>query len=121
MERFSIQHEWLGDGIFAVVVAGDVDLHAAPALKGELLDVVERGARVIVADLLGATLFDSTTLGVLLAVNKRLQPYEAPLSVVCGAGLRAVLLGTGLDAILRVFATREQAFATERRRELAVA
>jgi anti-sigma B factor antagonist len=104
---FTIEREQFEEGGYAVAVAGDVDLHAAPALKRELLDAVARGGRTIVADLAGATLFDSTPLGVLLAVSKRLEATDARLSVVCSGALLAFVERTGLDELLHVVASRD--------------
>jgi anti-anti-sigma factor len=102
MARFDIQREELEEGSYAVSVAGRIDLHAAPALKRELLDIAAGGGRTIVADLAGATLFDSTPLGVLLAVSRRLEATGATLSVVCSDALLAFVVRTGLDQVLDV-------------------
>lgn len=100
MDRYTIHREQLDAGVYTVAVTGEVDLHAAPALKRALLDIVADGGRTIVADLGDATLFDSTTLGVLLAVSKRLETTDASLSVVCSDHLLAFGARTGLDRIL---------------------
>jgi anti-anti-sigma factor len=103
MPRFTIEQRRVQEGIHAVVVAGDVDLHAAPALKRALLELAERnGAVFVVVDLLAATLFDSTTIGVLLAVQKRLRDDGGRLSVVCASVLRAFLVETELDELLDI-------------------
>jgi anti-sigma B factor antagonist len=107
MERFSIQRHQLGGDVYAVDIEGDVDLHAAPVLKAELLDILAGGGRTIIADLGRATLFDSTTLGVLLAVTKRIEATDATLSVVCNDALLAFVVQTGLDRLLHVGRSRQ--------------
>jgi anti-sigma B factor antagonist len=104
MERYSILRDRLEDDSYAVAVAGEIDLHAAPALKRELLAVVARGGRRIVVDFAAASLADSTPLGVLLAVNKRIAPSGASLSIVCSEALYAFFVRTGLDELLSVVA-----------------
>ena len=76
MRRFTIEQQRVEEGIHAVVVGGDVDLHAA--------------------------LFDSTTIGVLLAVQRRLGDAGGRLSVLCAAELRTFLAETELDGVLDV-------------------
>ena len=56
----------LGDGIFSVSVAGEVDLATAPELKEALGHAVSSGATGVLVDLSNATFIDSTTLGVLM-------------------------------------------------------
>jgi len=109
MERFSIERTQLGGDAYAVAVAGEIDLYAAPALKRELLALVAHGGRRIVVDFVAASLFDSTPLGVLLAVSKRIEPSGASLSVVCGEALLAFCARTGLDELLDVVAPRAEA------------
>ncbi|MDF3301397.1 STAS domain-containing protein [Streptomyces tropicalis] len=87
----------VADGTCAIQVCGSVDWHAAPALRGTLL---ERAARVptTVVDLSGLTFADSALLHVLLDVQRhcrasgarlvidaRLQPVLARLFTVTGA------------------------------------
>jgi anti-anti-sigma factor len=84
----------------AVRLEGQVDLHAAPQLKRVLLGAV--GVRSVVVDLTGVRLVDSTTLGVLLGVDRRFTEAGTTLSVVCGGQVLALMRGTGLDEILEV-------------------
>lgn len=83
-----------------VRLEGRVDLHAAPELKRVLLEAA--GVRGVVVDLTDAQLFDSTTLGVLLAAERRLAACGSTLTVICGGALLALIRRTGLDGLLDV-------------------
>ncbi len=96
--------EGKGDGPVHVVEAfGEVDLHTAPELRAELVQLIEGGARTVVVDFSGASFLDSTTLGVLLGAIRRLQPLGGELLVVCGnRSLRKIFEITQLEQIMHV-------------------
>jgi anti-sigma B factor antagonist len=57
---------WAAGPITHVVAAsGEIDLHAAPALRETLASLAGQGRRNIVLDMSGATFMDSTAIGVL--------------------------------------------------------
>ena len=60
--EFKIATADLGEGVFTVSVAGEVDPATAPELKEALGDVVNSGAQGVLVDLSNATFIDSTTL-----------------------------------------------------------
>jgi anti-sigma B factor antagonist len=110
--NFEITTEPLAEHAFAVAIAGEVDLYVAPELKQQLLDVIDRGATVIVVDLTDATFVDSTTLGVLIGAVRRLRANDGQLSVVCNdRNVAKTFELTGLDRVFEIFPTREQALA----------
>jgi anti-sigma B factor antagonist len=90
---------------------GELDMAAAPDLRGMLAQlIVERTKRVVV-DLSEATFIDSTTIGALVAAHHRVRRYGGVLELVCTnpnvlrtfefAGLRRELvIHESLDEIL---------------------
>ena len=73
--NFSLSSEKLDDGAdYIVSLGGEVDLYTAPELKQELHRLVGEGATRLVIDMSETTFIDSTTLGVLLSVVKRVRP-----------------------------------------------
>lgn len=54
-----------------VELSGDVDVATAPALRDNLLALVNRGADSLVVDLRGVTFIDSTGVGTLLRIFHR--------------------------------------------------
>lgn len=62
------------DGTEATVVAyGEIDLASSPDLRGELQGLLDDGVRRIVLDLGAVTFVDSSGLGVLVGVLKRIN------------------------------------------------
>jgi anti-sigma B factor antagonist len=55
-----------------VVVRGDVDMATAPQLRDTLMSLVDNGVTTIVIDCTGLEFLDSSGIGVLIAVRKRL-------------------------------------------------
>jgi anti-sigma B factor antagonist len=96
----------LGNGVFTVSVAGEVDLATAPELKEALAEVVRSGATGVVVDLSNASFIDSTTLGVLMGAVKRLRPGGGELVIAChDPNIRKIFEITLLDRVFRIFET----------------
>jgi anti-sigma B factor antagonist len=60
------------DGAATVVVRGEIDMATAPQLRDTLLGIVDAGATRIAIDCRGLGFLDSSGIGVLIAVRKRL-------------------------------------------------
>jgi anti-sigma B factor antagonist len=85
-------------------VAGEVDVYGAPALREQLIKLVENGARYVVADLSGVDFLDSSGLGVLVGGLKRLRLHEGSLTIVTGGGAIPQLFEmTGLSRAFTVY------------------
>jgi anti-sigma B factor antagonist len=100
------------DGEASIVsVEGELDLSTAPRLKWMLVDSLDAGARQLVVDLSRVTFMDSTALGVLVGVNRSLEP-GARLAIV---GSREKVLQifefSGIDSAFAIFPTRDEALA----------
>jgi len=110
--NFSLSTETLQDGADAVVsLEGEVDLYTAPELKQELHRLVGEGAKRIVIDMTATTFIDSTTLGVLLSVVKRVRPEGGAVVLVCpDRNVKRIFEITLLDRVFTIVDTREEAF-----------
>lgn len=99
----------LDDRTAVIGLAGDLDLWSAPHLKTALCDLLAAGQTRLVLDLERVGFMDSTALGVLVGVNRRLSPQERlAIAAPTPAVLRIFEL-SGLATGFRVFATREAA------------
>ncbi|HEU4753895.1 MAG TPA: STAS domain-containing protein [Armatimonadota bacterium] len=97
-----------------VCVEDALDLETVAPVKARLAGVLERGGDVVL-DLRHAVV-DSTGLGVLLSVQRRLELQERRLLVVTqGAGLLKLLDAAGAAGSLLLFADVEQAIQEARR------
>ncbi|HTD57948.1 MAG TPA: STAS domain-containing protein, partial [Solirubrobacteraceae bacterium] len=79
---FGISHSELDKRTSVISVEGELDLSTAPRLKWMLVDALEGGHSLLVVDLTSATFMDSTALGVLIAVKRRLEG-DARMAIVC--------------------------------------
>jgi len=112
MTDFTTQRSLLHDGVGLVELSGEVDLYTAPRFKEDLVGLIETGAEAIVIDLSRVTFIDSTALGVIIGGVKRLRERDGRLIIVAGSRPVVRILGiTGLDQVLTVFDTRDEALA----------
>ncbi len=106
---FDVRSKLVGDGTCVVAVAGEADLYNAPTLEEHLRAADATG---IVVDLTEATFIDSTTIGVLVEVERKLRSREARMAlVVTEPNVARVFAITALDRIFAIHSSRAQALA----------
>src|SRR5258708_39421983 len=71
------------DGWAVVAISGQVDLATAPALKERMLELVTGGHEHLGCDLTSTEFLDSTALGALVSVLKRLRTKGGEMRLVC--------------------------------------
>jgi anti-sigma B factor antagonist len=110
--RFAVREESLGRGAHLIAVEGEVDVAAAPEIERRLNEAVEAGTAGVVIDLSGASEVDSPMLRVLIRGYRRLGWGNGRFAVVCSdPAICKVFEITGLDEMLEVVASREEALA----------
>lgn len=88
-----------------VAVAGEIDVATAPRLRKEAIAIVADGHHLVVLDLEAVDFLDSTGLGVLIGVLRRINAVGGELRLVCSTPrILDLFTLTGLD---RVFDLRE--------------
>ena len=104
--------ETVGDAN-VVTLRGEIDAFTAPSLRDDLRQLVEeRGARLVVVDLEAVTFLDSSALGALVGVFRRLRERDGQLRIVePRAAASRIFELTGLDAVLDLYADREAALS----------
>jgi anti-sigma B factor antagonist len=100
----------------AVTLSGELDAYDAPALRTTFAEVTDgRGGRVVVLDLTAVTFLDSTALGTMVGLLRRVREAEGELRVVLPeTPARRIFEVTGLEAALDVWPSRDAAVAGER-------
>ena len=101
-------------GVQAHVVEphGEIDLATAAELKQRLEAVIASGAATIIVDLSDVAFIDSTGIGVLLSVQRRITAGEREMVTICPDPLvRRIFEVAGLLDVLRVVGTRRDAIA----------
>ncbi len=91
-----------------VVLQGEVDTNTASRFRDAVLAAIDGGARAIVIDLGAVSLIDGTGLGVIVLAARRLG-FGALAVVLPYRGLARIFRICGLDRLLEIHETREQA------------
>ena len=103
----------LVDDVYVVTLRGEIDAFTAPSLRDDLRHLVEdTGAVSVVVDLEAVVFLDSSALGALVSVLRRLRERDGQLRVVepRTAASRIFEL-TGLDAVLDLYPDRAAALS----------
>jgi anti-sigma B factor antagonist len=109
---YEIDGAEFSDGTPGLVIRGELDLVASPALKKRLGALIDAGAAFALIDLTEATFVDSTVLGALIGANRRFLSRDGALVVVCdNPSIRTIFTLTRLDRVFEIFDTVDQAEA----------
>lgn len=100
------------DDCLVVEVSGQLIVSNRQEFKQAILDEVEQGARLVVVDFSGSAYIDSSGLGALVSLGKRVRDVGGDLRLVgLNEDLRSLFELTRLDALFPVYASREDAMA----------
>jgi anti-sigma B factor antagonist len=108
---FGIWQRELGERTSVIAVKGELDLSTAPRLKWMLIDSLQAGLDRLVVDLSLASFMDSTALGVLVAVKRRLDGDQR-LAIVCPrTDVLKIFEFAGMDEAFAIFPVLDDALA----------
>jgi anti-sigma B factor antagonist len=103
------------DGYCRLTLDGGFELSTVQPVEQLLADAIEQGHRHIVVDLENVTLIDAHALGVLVGTLRRVKKKNGWLRVVCTDDQILKVLGiTGLDHVLAIFGSVEEAASAKR-------
>lgn len=111
LRELSIRSYSLDDRRCVVVLAGDIDLASSPALKAALIELCELGYTQFVLDLSDVCHLDSTGLGVLVGLQKRLDGRGRLALAGVPPNVARLFRMVGLDERLETFPTVEASLA----------
>jgi len=95
-----------------VEVNGQLVVNNRQEFKQLVLEEVEQGARLVVVDFTKSAYIDSSGLGALVSLGKRIREAGGELRLAAlNEDLRTLFELTRLDSLFPVFATREDALA----------
>jgi anti-sigma B factor antagonist len=98
--------------VMVVWPSGRLDLGSASTFREEVRQLVESGVASLVIDLTGVSFIDSSGLGAVISGLRLTRQAGGDLRLACAkAQVLEVLSLTGLDKILSLYATPEEAFA----------
>jgi anti-sigma B factor antagonist len=111
---FGIGQRELEEHTSVIAVEGELDLSTAPRLKWMLIDSLQAGLDRLIVDLSHATFMDSTALGVLVGVKRRLEVHQR-LAIVCSrTDVLKIFEFAGMDGAFAIFPGLEEALANVR-------
>ena len=93
-----------GEGTRRVVeLIGELDVSTSESLRAELLDLIEDGCRTLVLDMSRLALIDSTGLGVLVGILKRVLQHDGEMQLRAPRRSARKVFGiTGLDRVFTI-------------------
>jgi anti-sigma B factor antagonist len=97
------------DGITVVSVAGEVDLATAPDLQAALDTALTEDPAALVVDLSEVTFLGSVGLQLLVSTQQRLRQGARFAVAADGAATSRPIHLTGLDELLKLYPTLEEA------------
>jgi anti-sigma B factor antagonist len=93
----------LVDGAPRIRLVGECDVYTAPALKGEVGSLLDRGLYRLVFDLEAVTFLDSSILSIFLAAHRRAADASGEVVLLCRPGfVRRLLNLLEMDRILKI-------------------
>ena len=100
--------EWPGA---LIVASGELDVQSVPELRAKLAEALEGGKQRVVVDLAEVSFIDSLSLSALVGARRKLGDDGRLAIVAVHEYVRLILQATGLEQVLDVFGTRDEAVA----------
>ena len=112
MGSFYLSDHATEDGVCVIRVGGYIDFDVAPQLKRCIVRRLEEGSRLLVIDLTDTGFIDSTAIGVLVGVLKRLKEVGGFLAVACdNDNVRSIFEIVGLENVIPLHRSRDDALS----------
>jgi len=98
------------DGIALIILEGEMDAHNAPAVRSKVDQTLEAGINKAAFDLRGAQYIDSTSIGLLVSVYKRMQQENGNICIINPSSrVQRILMISGLDRYFSIFGSLDEA------------
>jgi anti-sigma B factor antagonist len=94
-----------------IVARGELDVQSVADLRARLNEAIDAGNKKVVIDLAQVSFIDSLSLSALVAARRRIGDDGRLAVVAMHEYVRLILQATGLEQVLDVFETREDAVA----------
>jgi anti-anti-sigma factor len=109
---FSQREETLGGHDRVLKLDGELDMFITPWLRGRFHELAEERGTHLVVDLSDARFIDSTVLDAFVTGHGELTSHEGALAIVADKPYtKRTFELTGLDGLLQVCGSREEAFS----------
>jgi anti-sigma B factor antagonist len=94
-----------------IVARGELDVGSVPELRARLAEAIDGGQTRVVVDLAAVSFIDSLSLSALVGAQRKLGDSGRMAVVAVHEYVLLILQATGLEQVLDVFATRDEAAA----------
>ncbi len=108
---FDVQQKW-NDRVVVVSVRGDVDALTAPRLSDEILNALSEEPSAVIVDLSAVDFMASSGMAVLVSTQERVTPTARFGVVADGPGTSRPLKLMGLDSVISIHPTLDDALAS---------
>jgi anti-sigma B factor antagonist len=116
VQHFHLDPMSAGDGGAVLRVGGEIDVYTAPKLREAVIELVDRRASHIIADLREVEFLDSTGLGALIGAQNRLRTRDGSLRlVITSERIMRIFRITGLVKVFEIHATVLEAITRDDR------
>lgn len=105
---FEVQQKWI-DRVVVLATRGDVDMVTAPSLEEAIAAVATREPEAIIVDLSGVDFLASAGMSALVTAHNQLAQSGRFAVVADGPGTSRSLKLVGLDAVLRLYPSVDEA------------
>ena len=94
-----------------IVARGELDVQSVPELRARLAEAIDGGTNRVVVDMAEVSFIDSVSLSALVGAQRKLADDGRLAIVAAHEYVRLILQATGLEQVLNVFASRDEAVA----------
>jgi anti-sigma B factor antagonist len=108
---YDVQRKWI-DRVVVVTVRGDIDALTAPQLSEEILGALSEDPAAVIVDLSAVDFMASSGMAVLVSTQERVTGTAVFGVVADGPGTSRPLKLMGLDAVIPIHATLDDALAS---------
>ncbi|GED83210.1 STAS domain-containing protein [Streptomyces sp. 6-11-2] len=107
--EFHIRHRDENDWTI-VEIHGEVDVYTVPRTREHLGKWIQAGRHRLIVDLTGTTFMDSTGLGLLVGIHKRIRARAGALKlVITNPNIRRIFNITSLNQVFPIYDSTEAA------------
>ncbi len=97
-------------GSRVLFVAGDIDMYTSPALRKELMELVQRRERLLMVDLSGVSYIDSSGIATFVEVLKAAMSYGGRLKLLAiSENILDIFNFAKLDKVFEIYRSAEDA------------
>lgn len=107
--ELDVRTETIADDCIVTVV-GEVDVYTSPTLKERLIEAADEGCDRVIVSLDGVGFIDSSGLGVLVGLLRRVRERSGRIVLVCSREqILKIFRITGLDKVFPIVPTLDEA------------